>query len=346
MDPANCDCKLELNPDITGIGVRAALYIQIMLGWFMSLKWPGTFGKNSRTAYMTATALLIASFIELETQTLSLLDGLVVSLITTMMITFAVASYSYKPGDDKSSEEEGADDRPSLTRWFMQLCFVVFWGAWGFHMWRDPAHFGLKGDAADCLTNYNITLQLFKEVHPTDPSVRNAALALTAIGFAIAILSLFFTLEQCLSVIFWPLKKIYKRDEQSQDLVGTRAPMTQHKYSDTLTQSIHVVLQAIAISTYIFLIYATEQTINKNDFEGESRDWSYGQTIALILLLQQIMDLCSEITDDRGKEQEKEQRMRHQNGEDSDLPGNSIPIQLAHQPPGQNDPATPSASDK
>jgi hypothetical protein len=51
----------------------------------MSLIWPDTFVKNSRTAYMTATALLIASFIQLETQELSLLDGIVVSLVSLVL---------------------------------------------------------------------------------------------------------------------------------------------------------------------------------------------------------------------------------------------------------------------
>ncbi|KAG9092670.1 hypothetical protein FRC07_011608, partial [Ceratobasidium sp. 392] len=72
------DCCLSLNPDITGIGVRVALYVQILLGWVVSYKWPDTFAKNARTAYMTAIALLIAAFIQWKTQQqLSLLDGIV-----------------------------------------------------------------------------------------------------------------------------------------------------------------------------------------------------------------------------------------------------------------------------
>ncbi|CAE6450616.1 unnamed protein product [Rhizoctonia solani] len=309
----------------------------------MSFRWPDTFVGNSRTAYMTATALLIASFIELTTQSLSLLDGLVVSLMTTMMITFAIASYSATESEEPS-ENRGTDNIKSPTRWFMQLCFVVFWAAWGFHMWRDPAHFGLRDEAANCDTNYKITMQLFREVYPTDPSVRNAALSLIAIGFVVAVLSLFFTLEECLVPVFWFFRLFKKKKdrEETEEEINNRG-MTTNRYDDPLVQTIHVFLQAIAIGTYIFLIYAIEQTINKNDFERTTRDWSYGQTIALILLLQQIMDLFSTIIEEREKKEADDERQALANGDRSGFP--SIPIPLAHRPPLQSDANAGSSSD-
>ncbi|CEL59970.1 hypothetical protein RSOLAG1IB_09242 [Rhizoctonia solani AG-1 IB] len=353
MSGDGCECKLKLNPDITGVGVRVALYVQILLGWLTSFYWRDTFARNSRTAYMTATALLIASFIELTTQELSLLDGLVVSLITTMMITFALASYSVGSPGSTNNGNRGLEQIGSPTRWFMQLCFVVFWGAWGFHMWRDPAHFGLKGDAVNCETNYNVTLQLFTEVRPTDPGVRAAALSLISIGFVLAILSLFFSLEECLVFVSRPFEQCGKRcgkrngkngdngdngeigsgrdsgkDGENQE-INARG-MTTPLYDKPLLQGIHVFLQAIAIATYVFLIYAIEQTINKNDVDGTTRDWSYGQTIALILLLQQFMDLCSNYIEDREKKEEEEERQANANG---DTTFSHLPLALTPQPP-------------
>lgn len=324
----NCACKLELNADITGIGVRLALYIQILLGWVMSLFWRDTFVENSRAAYMTALALLIASFIELTTnKEISLLDGLVVSFITTMMITYAIASYSRTPPTTSGGGErsESADEKRSITRWLMQFCFVIFWGAWCFNMWRDPAHFALKDDAANCDTNYKITIQLFKQVHATDSVVRNAALALVAIGFTTALLSLFITLEEFVAPIVWVIHKIEERKKQTGNQAGNdrgdnnqttneagannqettgEEPLDKglFKYENSpVLQGIYVVFQALAIGTFVFLIYVTEQTINQNDVDGSTRDWSYGQTIALILLLQQIMQLFSNIIEGREK---------------------------------------------
>ncbi|CAE7108332.1 unnamed protein product [Rhizoctonia solani] len=307
----NCDCILKLNPDITGVGVRVALYVQILLGWTMSLIWPHTFVENSRAAYMTALALLIASFIELTTQTLSLLDGLVVSFITTMMITFAIASYSRLPAPGDASQEnkpgdESADEKPSYTRWFMQCCFVVFWAAWCINMWRDPAHFGLKDEAADCDTNRKITIQLFTQVHATDSNVRSAALALVAIGFSIALLSLFLTLEQFLLPLFW----IIGKEKQV-----TARSIRQEYENKPVLQTVHFIFQAIAVGTFIFLIYATEKTISQNDVDGTTKDWTYGQTIALILLLQQIMQLFSTHVEEREKLEAKREEELVKNGD-------------------------------
>ncbi|KAG8699813.1 hypothetical protein FRC11_013447, partial [Ceratobasidium sp. 423] len=279
--------------------VRVALYVQILLGWITSLLWPKTFVKNSRMAYMTALALLIASFIELQTQALSLLDGLVVSFITTMMITFAIASYSALPAPNQTDDKnQSADEHRSITRWFMQLFFVVFWAAWCFNMWSDPAHFGLKADAANCDTNYNVTMQLFTQVHPTDPNVRSAALALVAIGTLTALLSLALRLEQFLVPFFWLAEK-FKAVMKTKQTPG-------QKYDDPVLQAIHVIFQAIAIGTLIFLIYITERTIQNNDVDGTTRDWTYGQTIALILLLQQIMDLFSTYIEGKEEREERE----------------------------------------
>ncbi|CAE6479538.1 unnamed protein product [Rhizoctonia solani] len=322
----------------------------------MSLFWRHTFVENSRAAYMTALALIIASFIELKTQTLSLLDGLVVSFITTMMITFAIASYSRIPASTSESEErdKSADEKRSSTRWFMQFCFVVFWGAWCFNMWRDPAHFGLKDDAANCDTNYRITIQMFKQVHPTDSTVRNAALALVAVGFSIALLSLFITLEQFVEPIFWAIKKFKERKNNptlnGDGEVTQETPLDKGfvKYEDSRAlQAIHVVFQALAVGTFIFLIYMTEQTISQNDGDGETRDWSYGQTIALILLLQQIMQLFSTFIEQRAKaevEQEKATRVR---GDYPGFPGFEMHTQVANpnDTSGNPMPTTPSALD-
>ncbi|EUC65688.1 transmembrane protein, putative [Rhizoctonia solani AG-3 Rhs1AP] len=334
MDGVNCDCLFELNPDITGIGVRVALYVQILIGWFMSLIWPDTFVENSRVAYMTALALLIASFIELTTQTLNLLDAIVVSFITTMMITFAIASYARLPapgGEDQDAKpgEQSADEKSSLTRWFMQFCFVIFWGAWCFNMWRDPAHFGLKDTAAACDTNYNIKIQLFTQVHATDPNVRIAALTLVAIGFAIAVLSLFVTLEQFLLPIFW----LMGRDKDS-----TAREIRKKYENNPVLQSVHLVFQTMAVGTFIFLIYAAEKTIALNDVDGTTRDWTYGQTIALILLLQQIMQLFSTHIEQREKAELEQEKEATKNG-DVPYPG----IELRSQPPNPNAPNLPPA---
>jgi hypothetical protein len=52
----------------------------------------------------------------------------------------------------------------------------------------------------------------------------------------------------------------------------------------------------------------TELTIKRNDAGHQSGAWSYGQTIALILLLQQFMDFCSTLLEKRAEEKEKREQ--------------------------------------
>ncbi|CEL59966.1 hypothetical protein RSOLAG1IB_09238 [Rhizoctonia solani AG-1 IB] len=115
-------CELELNNDIMGMGVRAALYAQIVLAWVMSLYWPDTFVKNSRAAYMTATAVLVSSLIEWKkNEELSLLDGIVVTLMSGMMVIFVVVSGTTReepkpnPSHPSQSQADSNNSSPDPT---------------------------------------------------------------------------------------------------------------------------------------------------------------------------------------------------------------------------------------
>ncbi|KAG9077485.1 hypothetical protein FS749_010614, partial [Ceratobasidium sp. UAMH 11750] len=281
-------CCLDLNPDITGVGVRVALYVQILLGWVVSLRWPDTFAKNARTAYMTAIALLIAAFIQLKTQKLSLLDGIVVSLITTMMITFAISSSPTRSNTQNqptiNDDSMSVDPNKSLSRFLTQFCFVAFWAAWCLLMWHDPVHFGLPQDDPGCNINSFITIMVFgREIHATDPRMQRAALALVSIGIVIAFGSLWISLEGLLGPIIKKLRSTAAN-------MTTRDPQQVQKDEDSILRFIRRSLQALSFGTLVYLIVTTEKTIVRNDAAGSSKEWTYGQTIALILLLQQVMD--------------------------------------------------------
>ncbi|KAG8733421.1 hypothetical protein FRC11_006380 [Ceratobasidium sp. 423] len=396
-------CVLDLNNDIMGIGVRVALYAQIILAWFMSLKWPDTFVKNSRASYMIATSLLVASLIQWKTQTLSVLDALVVSLMTGMMVIFIVVSGTsreeVKPSASRSSQttpENASTDptqasmlpnstppsdtppstpQPALTRhrssqtlttrstsvqpagspvtfpqtahlpppsvqqqtaeqqaaaqasdpepsykprtsntqWFIRFCFVNLWGGWCFNLWNDPAHFGLEGPRANCTTNYDVIIWVFgQEVQAVSSGMRIVALVLVSILYFVAICSLFFTLEDILVPVVEVARSISPKSNTTPRVV---TPGSLH--NDPVVNRIHYLLHLFAFGILLYLLISVEMTIRKNDKEGAMMQWSYGQIIALILLLQQFMDLCSRYVEGREeqesvKEQEERERRKAQ----------------------------------
>ncbi|CAE6411541.1 unnamed protein product [Rhizoctonia solani] len=388
-------CELELNNDIMGIGVRAALYSQIILAWIMSLIYPNTFVKNSRSAYMTATALLVASLIEWKTQTLSLLDALVVSLMSSMMTIFIVVSgtsrekvqpapgqpsrttstnpsttpietdtppdstqpsstpppvqqhnTSQYPGTTSTSTQftgspvaipqpahippssvqlqtteqqataqasdpakPGYKPRRSNTQWFIRFCFVNIWGGWCFNLWNDPAHFGLDGLKANCTTNSDITVWVFGvEVKAIAPGIRIAALVLVSVLYFIATCSLFFTLEDILDPAFRMFRLIGGLLAAISPQAGSTTTTHRSLHEDPAINSIRYLLHISAFGTLIYLIVSTEMTVRNNDKEREMMEWSYGQVIALILLLQQFMDICSTYIEGREERQAKKEK--------------------------------------
>ncbi|EUC63179.1 transmembrane protein, putative [Rhizoctonia solani AG-3 Rhs1AP] len=58
-------------------------------------------------------------------------------------------------------------------------------------------------------------------------------------------------------------------------------------------------LYCIVPASFIFIIIATERTINDNDLERTTRDWTYGQTFALITLFPQLLDIYDYLMKER-----------------------------------------------
>ncbi|CAE6530075.1 unnamed protein product [Rhizoctonia solani] len=346
-----------------GIGVRAALYAQIIFAWGMSLKYPETFVKNSRASYMIATGLLVASLIQWKTHDLSILDAVVVSLVTSMMIIFIVVSGTTReaakstasqPNQNQSGQDQPSQDqsnqnsaqantpnansqapstspptqtnqptppntqptteqpatpesktlqpRKSITQRFILFCFVNLWGGFCFNLWSDPVHFGLKAEKvkSNC-TNDEIAVWLFGvEVQAINPELRIAALVLVSVLYFVALCSIFFTLENVLEPAIKMLRFIGSLFTAESPKSGSATPQptaSRSLHEDPVINRVHYLLHIFAFGTLSYLLVSTEMTIHRNG--GTKMVWSYGQVIALILLLQQLMDVCSTIVEAR-----------------------------------------------
>ncbi|KAL5640572.1 hypothetical protein ACGC1H_001147 [Rhizoctonia solani] len=383
MSEACVNCKITLNNDIMPLQVRVALYAQIIFAWGMSLKYPNTFVKNSRAAYMIATGLLVASLIQWKTHELGLLDALVVSFMTSMMTIFIVVSgtsreeakVSGQPGQigtssaqantpptdpnppstlspaqsnqpvppslQPAADQSAASDSPkalrpwkSRTQRFILFCFVNIWGGFCFSLWSDPTHFGLKGAKVNCTTNNDVTIWVFGiEVQAVNPRIRIAALVLVSILYFVALSSLFLTLENVLDPairIFRLIGSYLTPESLKSGNATSRTTTPRSLHEDPVINSIHYILHFFAFGTLVYLLLSTEMTIRNNDKEGATRKWSYGQIIALILLLQQLMDICStyvEVKEERQTEKEQEERKKQRTLSQVDTrPQDNVPM--------------------
>ncbi|QRV76933.1 transmembrane protein [Ceratobasidium sp. AG-Ba] len=225
---------------------------------------------------MTAIALIIAAIIQNKTQNpqdLSLLDAIVVSMITTMMITFAISSSPTRSAVNKAQEEahtesEEIDPNASFSRFLTQFAFVGLWAGWCFNLWQDPLHFGFKGVLPNCNVNENVYIVLFgQDIRATDERLRTAALVFISFGTLFAFGSLWISLETLLG----PFVRLLRR---GLDAATTRDP-NKPPPEDIIMTCIRRGLQALSFATLIFLIVETEMTIKRNDTEHSSDQWSY-----------------------------------------------------------------------
>ncbi|KAG8679060.1 hypothetical protein FRC08_017254, partial [Ceratobasidium sp. 394] len=95
---SNFCTDITANPDISGIGVRVAIYAQTFISMMVASLLPyheKAFRDTSRNCYVVSGSLIIASLIAWKTKGLSLFDGLIVTMLTTIMTAFVTVNGPY-----------------------------------------------------------------------------------------------------------------------------------------------------------------------------------------------------------------------------------------------------------
>ncbi|KAG8747178.1 hypothetical protein FRC12_014139 [Ceratobasidium sp. 428] len=182
------------------------------------------------------------------------------------------------------------------------LLSTAFSCYWGLQIWSDPWSFGLPAGGVDCTANQQTIFVVFgHSVGATSRGLRGFAIFVFAIG-AIS------TLSALWSTFTWTIKYIagdpqIAKDDAAKQIKrenGGERACSHHLLILCLTQFIPgypTSDRSNRINHYgglvglAYMIVTTEQIVQRNPGVSEDLDkWTYGQTIALILLLQQIMD--------------------------------------------------------
>ncbi|KAG8740075.1 hypothetical protein FRC12_016126 [Ceratobasidium sp. 428] len=184
---------ITANPDITGIGVRTAIYAQTFISMMIASLLPyheKAFRDTSRNCYVVSGGLIIATLITWRTKGLSLFDGLVVTMLTTIMTAFVTVNGPYTR-------------TLGLSINLASLVFTVFWCYWGLQIWSEPWSFGLPANRTDCTANQDTIFVVFgQNVGATNHQLRGFAIFIFALG-AISILAALW------STFSWTLKYVF-----------------------------------------------------------------------------------------------------------------------------------------
>ncbi|QRV75327.1 transmembrane protein [Ceratobasidium sp. AG-Ba] len=296
IDVSDYCTQITSNPDISGIGVRLALYVQALLSMSISsFLWDNekAFRDTCRNSYVVSGSLTIATLIAWATDELSLFDALITSMLTTLMTTFVAVNGTYIHS-------------LGLSINLACLIFTSFWCYWGLQVWANVSTFGLPLGAQNCTANEDTRfVVLGHSVHATNGRLRAFAMFIFALGVVSALHALWVTVS-------WVLRYKYDGPQESKRDAAEQLARRQRLRQERGRGSQHVVRFGGLVGL-IYLIVTTEQMVAWNpDVSQALRDWSFGQTLALIMLAQQIFDCASYIEETRRVRRKQAQHASNQ----------------------------------
>ncbi|KAF8606084.1 hypothetical protein BDV93DRAFT_604624 [Ceratobasidium sp. AG-I] len=275
---------VQSSPDIVGLGVRLAFYVQAFLCFFMSFKFPIPQDLTyRRTLQLTNCCLIVSAWIQYASeQSLSIVDTILVSMMSMMLFS---CMFGASPGMTVYT-----------TRFDPALCVIshIATSAWGIVIWVQIK--GCKSDAVVVLFGRSI-------------SVANRGFQIFAIFF--------FTYVGCAAFmeIFPLLRSVYnssrgsdirntlrlRRNDPSPrilwDLLLRRNPQLiisleregpEFMIRDDRKDN-HDMWSFYSIFVWAVILASIEQTIQRNNQERAMSEWSFGQTLAVSVTLSSIV---------------------------------------------------------
>ncbi|KAG9105577.1 hypothetical protein FRC07_009168 [Ceratobasidium sp. 392] len=301
--PEDFCTQITANPDISGIGVRVAIYSQTFISMMVASWLPyheKAFRDTSRNSYVVSGSLIIASLIAWKTNGLSLFDGLIVTMLTTIMTAFVTVNGPYIR-------------TLGLSINLASLVFTTFWCYWGLQIWSDPWNFGLPPGQEGCAANQKTVFVVFGHtVGATSRGLRGFAIFIFAVGAISALSALWKSFA-------WTLRYLFGDPQIAKDNAATRYAKEirrKNRGKSSANRAQHITRYGGMVGM-IYMIVTTEQIVRRNPGVKDDLDkWTYGQTIALIMLGQQLMDCFSYFKEwvlERHKQIEMDKRFNSRN---------------------------------
>ncbi|CAE6351610.1 unnamed protein product [Rhizoctonia solani] len=267
--------QIVSNPDISVIGVRVAIYLQTFLSMTAASFMPyhdKAIRDISRNSYVVSTSLMIAALIQWKTQGLSLFDALVVTMLTTFMTAFVTINERYIR-------------TLGLSINISSFLFTTFWVYWGLQVWNDPRTFGIPEGREGCTASTDTVFVIFSHnISVTNGGLRGFAMFMFAMGSISALSALW----RCIT---WSARYLVGSAKAAKDAAAEQfARELVNRKNNSGGEAKHITPFG-GIIGMIYMIVTTEQIVKHNaNVSNQVNTWTYSQTIALIMLGQQIMD--------------------------------------------------------
>ncbi|CUA68950.1 hypothetical protein RSOLAG22IIIB_08203 [Rhizoctonia solani] len=281
-EPDYCNLVLA-NPDISGIGVRVAVYVQVGLNVLASTLFESNLQLTrdaARTSYVLSFSLVLASIIQWKLDGMGLFDALVSTQLATLMTVFMLFNIRYISSLGLSINISSA-------------LFLAFYTYWGIQTWTFPP----------CPSNHLTRFVLFgKSIPATNPHLRT--FALVVFGF-VGVLSV--------CALGWVVGWVYRVWVHGGEVRARSAVVWDRSRRERYGIGAYRLRSLTPLPILIYLVITTEQLVAANKQQPESDlsnldQWTYGQTLGVVMLLAQLVELGLWVVRERKVRRELEWR--------------------------------------
>ncbi|CAE6426220.1 unnamed protein product [Rhizoctonia solani] len=287
------NCSVPLNPDISGVGVRVALYMQSLIGNFMGIFQPTLIFEIGILAYLTGISLFVAALSQSKVGSMSLLDAVILDDVSiTPLILFAEQSLILWVFKDSEDTDEHTLRR-CLTRiasMILGLAYFLIWCVWNSTVYPYPSNFGPKVTDTGCSPNENVIVWTFGITR------RIASKEYERLFRISTSVAMFFV------ALMTGAKERLNQESSSADdrqpislmsiLARIKAAVAPSQRRDQVIVLLRVAFTLLFV-LQILLIWLNEKTITANNIQTDNSTWSFGQITALLAaILQSITTLC------------------------------------------------------
>ncbi|CAE6450056.1 unnamed protein product [Rhizoctonia solani] len=267
--------SIVANPDISGRGVRISIYAGTVLNLLVSVIGSDkqTISDGCRNTLLTCAALVISAIIEWKTQGLSLFDGVIVTMLAAMAPMGIGVNTIHHPA-------------LGFTVNFSNLLAFTFMVYWAIQVWQDPATFVMPLNGEICTASIETVFVMFgHNIKMTNRGLRGFTIGYFSLWAITVLIYLFITIK-------WLIYHVKLA-------LGGPVDSVPWKLKYYLDPSRKVMRRAKLFTTFallgpvIYMIITIEQVADRNNTQAQLNNWSFGQTLALITLLPQLMNFLS-----------------------------------------------------
>ncbi|KAL1841774.1 hypothetical protein VTJ49DRAFT_6612 [Mycothermus thermophilus] len=287
--------SIEANGDVSGTGIRASIYALCLGGRLLSIiakllstrEASAEFERSYKSALsVQGLALLCTAWYQSTQNKLTLFHAIIVLHLLSLLGVNLASRISSR-------------GKPMVRFWlnaFIVLCAAACFLSFNIYVWVRAPDFGSQPECNDTVV-YVLFGQSIKATNYVFRYFMLAALAappgVFILGFIIAV--------PCWIKIRGDLRK------EGID-VPFRAAFWVSYENDDGSQRVNWTQEITQVMAYtgfsIYAIVSLEQIINRNHVNEEENEWTFGQIIALFLLLGPTVDFMNAVTDNFGRRAE------------------------------------------